>query len=105
MRRKSHCGEPRGSPLPARSQAACAKAAEAATPSVALEIFEQGHAIGLGHVRAEDMAAIPVSVVFRLRVDEAVLGLAVLADHEAEVHRIIIASAERECLRPLIGRK
>ena len=73
------------------------------TASVGLEVFQKGHAVGLGQVRAPDVATIPVAGP--RGVDETVPLAARCADGEAELHRVILAPAERKRLGPLLRRK
>ena len=73
------------------------------TESVGLEVFQQRHAVGLGQVRAPEVAAI--AVAGPRGVDEAVLLVAGRIDGEAELYRVILARAERKRLGPLVRGK
>src|SRR5262245_36120633 len=73
------------------------------SPLVALEVFEKGHAIGLGEVRAPEMATIPVAGPHGI--DAAVLLPARHADRKADPYRVILALAERKRFGPLLWRK
>src|ERR1044071_1978035 len=71
--------------------------------SVRLEIFQQRHAICFGQIGTPEMATI--SLAGLRGVDEAVLLTAGGVDDEAELHRVILTTAEGKGLGTLLGRK